>query len=336
LIAQIDRRYLRTAPRRVVPRLLSYALFEGRPVTTSGRWINPLLFGLFAAAKRLPPPKAVVKPVFIVGTGRSGTTVLGVVLSMHRDVGFLNEPKALWHAIHPGEDLIGNYTRASAAYQLDESDVSEEVRTAAHRLFGTYLFVTGSRTLVDKYPELLFRAPFVKAIFPDARFLFLVRNGWDTCRSIENWSERKGRIERSEAHDWWGVDRRKWCLLIDQVAVHDPDLGGAQDDLRHLEYQHQMAAVEWLLTMRQGIAVRERYPNDVLEVRYEELTQHPERILPELSHFCGLRPDPSFLEYGREVLHPSPPREPFDLSPSIRSAFEQTMKTLGYAVEADP
>ena len=99
MVAQIDSVYWKTNLNRVPVRLLSYALFEGRPVTTRGQWINPLVFGHFKIVKWMPQLQRVKSPIYIIGTGRSGTTILGVILSIHRQVGFLNEPKALWHAI---------------------------------------------------------------------------------------------------------------------------------------------------------------------------------------------------------------------------------------------
>jgi len=99
MLAQIDKEYISMRPWKLFSRLVSYALFEGRPLTTRGRWINPLIFSLFKIEKKLPQIKKVERPIFILGTGRSGTTVLGIVFSMHNQVGFLNEPKALWHEI---------------------------------------------------------------------------------------------------------------------------------------------------------------------------------------------------------------------------------------------
>ncbi len=190
MIAQIDDRYLNTRFWNLWSRMESYVFFEGRPLTTRGRWINPLVFAQFHIWKRLPQVKKVKKPIFILGTGRSGTTVLGIVLSMHREVGFLNEPKALWHAIHPREDLIGNYTLDAACYRLGTADATDLRRKWIHRIYGVYLSATFSTRVVDKYPELIFRVPFIKALFPDAKFIFLMRNGWDTCRSIVGWSMR--------------------------------------------------------------------------------------------------------------------------------------------------
>ena len=90
MIAQLESLYIRSRPWKLWSRLISYGLFEGRPLTTRGQWINPLVFAHFAVEKHLPRLRRVEKPVFILGTGRSGTTILGIVLSMHREVGFLN------------------------------------------------------------------------------------------------------------------------------------------------------------------------------------------------------------------------------------------------------
>ena len=219
MIAQINPNYIKTRPMKVLTRFMSYALFEGRPVTTKGRWINPLVFSILKTISATKNRyKSIEKPIFILGTGRSGTTILGIVLSMHREVGYLNEPKAIWHIIHPHEDIIGNYTRADAKYRLTAEDAADDMRQRAAQMFGAYLTATRSKRLVDKYPELIFRLDFVRALFPDARFIFLVRNGWDTCHSIANWSQRLGVEVNGEKHDWWGVNDRKWGLIAEQLV----------------------------------------------------------------------------------------------------------------------
>ena len=128
---------------KAVTRLMSYAFFEGRPVTTKGRWINPLVFSILKnVATNKNRYRPVEKPIFILGTGRSGTTILGIVLSMHREVGYLNEPKAIWHLIHPHEDIIGNYSQTNAKYRLTAEDAIDEMPRRACQMFGAYLTAT--------------------------------------------------------------------------------------------------------------------------------------------------------------------------------------------------
>jgi len=333
MIAQLDPLYVRLRPLKLWSRLVSYGLFEGRPLTTRGQWINPLVFALFALEKLLPQIKQVKKPVFILGTGRSGTTVLGIVLSMHREVGFLNEPKALWHSIYPHEDLIGSYDHGEARYRLDVAQATSEVRRHAHRLFGAYLVASFSQRVVDKYPELIFRFPFVKAIFPDAKFLFLVRNGWDTCQSIESWSNRLGEQVGSETHDWWGVDRRKWDLLVEQLVPEHPDLAPYAEEMRGWSSQADMAAVEWIVTMREGMRLQQQNPNDVMRINYEDLCRSPCVLLDSVTSFLELaQGDELFLRYARQTLKSTPDKEPFRLNALIDEPFRQTMLQLGYEV----
>jgi hypothetical protein len=331
MIAQIDSNYWHTSPRRVVPRLVSYAFFEGRPATTRGRWVNPALFALFAGIRHLPITRAIDRPIFVVGMGRSGTTVLGVTLSMHRDVGFLNEPKALWHAIHPEEDVIGSYSRGPARYRLRADDATPEVITAAHRLFGAYLGITRHRRLVDKYPELVFRVPFVRRIFPDARFLFVTRNGWDACASIDTWSQDHGQVRGDEMHDWWGVDGRKWQIMKEELVKSDPALAELHDVVDELDDHTQMAAVEWIVTMRAGLAEQRAAADSILTVRYEELVSTQQIVLQSVLDFCELPAQAAPLEYGNRALRPRPPYPRFALHPALRAAFERTSIDLGYA-----
>ena len=331
MVAQIDSTYFKQRPTKVISRLISYALFEGRPLTTKGRWINPLVFFHLKMEKFLPQLRKIKKPLFIIGTGRSGTTILGVLMSMHKNVGFLNEPKALWHSIFPFEDVIGSYTRVKAKYRLDESDVNTAIIHNAHRLFGAYLWMVRSDTLVDKYPELVFRVPFVKAIFPDAKFIFLVRNGWDTCSSIEKWSKRLGVNQADEVHDWWGVDNRKWSLMIDELVAPDPIFAGILDKVRALSSHTDMAALEWIVTMREGVRRKKQNPDCVHLIRYEDMIKQPRSLLTALLKFAELDEDPDFFAYAEKVLRPGPIHAPFDLDMAIRPLFDDTMKLLGYA-----
>lgn len=330
MVAQLDKTVIKTRPELALRRLVSYAMFEGRPLTTRGQWINPLLSAQFRLVGRLPQSRKVSRPLFILGTGRSGTTILGMLFHMHRKCGFLNEPKAMWHAIFPDEDVIGSYSRGPAFYRLDENAVTDTVRRTAHRLFGYYLLWTGAGRVVDKYPELIFRVRFVRAIFPDAKFVFLVRNGLDTLRSIASWSGRKGHRSGDEIHDWWGANRRKWKLLVAQVAVKDAFLSKIVDQIETFDRQEDMAAVEWILTMREGRKWTHRLPEAVYPVHYENLVGTPEKTLTSLLEFCELPMDQTMFQYARKTLARPPEKATVDLHPAISGVFSQTMREMGY------
>lgn len=330
MIAQLDPLYIKSRPSKLITRLISYCFFEGRPLTTRWRWINTLVFAHFKIEKHLPQLKRVVKPIFIIGTGRSGTTILGGLLSMHRDIAFLNEPKALWHSIYPDEDVIGNYSKGLAKYKLDANDASEQVKQAAHRLFGVYLSATLSTRVVDKYPEHIFRIPFVRAIFPDGKFIFLVRNGWDTIQSIKAWSGREGVKVDGEVHDWWGRDNRKWKLMLEQLVAPDPVFSETFDVISGFCDHTDMAAVEWIVTMREGLRRMKENPGCIHMVRYEDVVLKPKEALARLLRFCELPDDEKFYLYAEQVLSPKPAYPPMDIHHAIRPLFDETMEMLGY------
>ena len=333
MIAQLNSRYIKTRPTKALSRLISYAFFEGRPATTKGRWFNPIVLSFL---KRVSTSnrqfRPIRKPIFILGTGRSGTTILGIVLSMHRDVGYLNEPKAIWHLIHPQEDIIGSYGKTAGLFRLTSEDATDDMCQRARQLFGAYLSTTRTHRVVDKYPELIFRVDYVRTIFPDAKFILLVRNGWDTCHSIASWSERFGVQVKGETHDWWGVNNQKWNLLVDQLVTTDIDLKDHVDEIQSFDQHLDRATIEWIVTMRYGFKVRQNYPDCIHTVRFEELTSQPKQTLSSISDFCELPIDNKFLDYAQHTLHPIQARVPFDIHTKVAPIFYDTMEKLGYNI----
>lgn len=331
MIAQLNKEYIRKRPSKVISRLISYLFFEGRPLTTKGQWINPFLFFGFRMICLLPQVRKVKSPIFIVGTGRSGSTLLGMLLSMHRQVGFLNEPKALWHFAFGNEDLIGTYSNGTAHYKMSEKHFDTGGAKRINKIFGFYLDTIFSSRVVDKYPELVFRMDFIKKIFPDAKILFLVRNGFQTSASTVQWIKEKTINKSNETHDWWGRNSRKWKLLLEQVIPESGLLSGHMEEIKIITDQTERAAVEWIVTMEEGITGLKKHPSMVLPVKYEDLVQNPGLELTKIFSFCNLQPDSKCLEYAKHITRSNlknsiPPDLPAYLQESIRALMIQ----LGY------
>lgn len=331
MVAQIDSRFWKVSLKKSYTRYLSYLLYEGRPLTTRGRWINPIIFFLYRLQAAFPCSRDIEKPIFILGTGRSGTTILGVTLGMHKEVGFLNEPKALWSFLNPNEDLIGSYQAGPASYRLNENHCSESMRKSARRILGYYLRFGLASRVVDKYPELIFRVPFVSALFPDARYLFLYRNGYDTCHSIGSWSKRLGRIEGDEAHDWWGRNDRKWTLLCDQVVSKDNALSPHLARIREYKDHVHRAAVEWIVTMKEGDKLLSKKAFPVMPVQYERYAED-DNYRQEILDFCELTSDSNFSIYTEMVLKRVKPYPPVELPVEIEKEFKSVMERFKYEI----
>jgi hypothetical protein len=313
-----------------VDRFLSHFFFQGRFLTTNYRWLNKFIIRGLQIIKHLPQAKPVEKPIYIVGTGRSGSTILGKVLSMHKDIGFLNEPKAMWYCIDPHDDVNGHFQLGSAKYTFSEQDVTDEKREAAERLFAFYLEIVRSNRILDKNPEIVYRLPYVKKIFPDAKFIFLVRNGWDTVHSISTWSRQARRINSGHIEDWWGLDRRKWKLMVKQLLPEEPLLVDRSTEISAFDSQEDMAAVEWIIAMQRGLREVKNYSDSIIITHYERLIQNPIYEVKRLTNFCELGDDRVLFSYAEEVFSANEPKSRLEISPVVQSAFQSTMKSLNY------
>lgn len=299
MIAQLDREMVRSAPGRSAARLVSYLFFEGRPLTTRGRWWNPVTFANLHLAARFGcrPPQS---PIFIIGMGRSGTTLLGRLLAIHPEVGFMNEPKALWHVVVPDEDVIGSYAMPESGRMcLTAADASSAAKRRAQAIFGWFQTLSRSARAVDKYPELIFRRDFVREIFPDAKFLIATRSPAKTLSSVESWS----RLHGDGTSNWWGLRDQKWRILWDQIV----EARSVNDDLRQLELRSTedhltRAAVEWTVTMREAIeaAVEE----DARVVSYDDLTASPSEEIASIVEFCELGASSLAAKYAAKTVRP--------------------------------
>lgn len=330
VIAQIDRDYLQLGPRALARRLTSYAFFEGRPLTTRGRWINPIVFTWLSFLAALPGHPRLHRPIFITGLGRSGTTILGILLSVHRDVAFLNEPKALWHVIDRRQDVNANYAINGGVFRLTAADVDRQLTDRAHRLFHRYRRLTGAARVVDKYPELIFRVEYVLSIFPDASIIFITRNGQDAVSSIVEWSSRRGQLSDRNVDDWWGRNDAKWHYFREQLVLSEPTLASIWNVASpHLDHANR-AALEWIVTMREGIRQQARFPERFIRISYENLLCAPESELGRLQMACGLEPDPNVLRYAERRLYARPRRQLPKLNEQVEVLFQDTMGLLGY------
>jgi len=330
LVAQLNSAFVRSRPGKIWPRLLAYTLFEGRPLTTRGRWINPLVFALYRLWARLSLPTHDAKPIFILGVGRSGTTALGSVLAAHKDVAYLNEPKALWHAALGDDDLIGSYSVIPGRYKMNKTDATAVKSRNLHRFYSAFLLFSGCSRIVDKYPELIFRTGLIDAIFPDARKIALVRNGTDICQSVQRWSDCNVKTTPAHTDDWWGRDRRKWRILVDEVVAVDPVFSPIMANIRAFDRHTDMAAVEWIVTMRQLLHLQTTGDQNLHIVRYEDLITRPRQATAEILRFCGLRDDEIVLKFAGGILARQTRYDPVKLDPSIQAIFDTTMESLNY------
>jgi hypothetical protein len=154
----------------------------------------------------------IVSPVFLVGAERSGTTLLRLMLSHHPQISFDNESEYLVDPMPPAaglpslEDFVRHLKR-SRSFELKKGVIRPDLDVVelandivAQKAGGRQVKVYGAT--VHRHFDRLLR------IWPEARFLHLVRDGRDVAESTipMGWSGNMyvGIGRWLEAEDLWG------------------------------------------------------------------------------------------------------------------------------------
>jgi hypothetical protein len=236
-------------------------------------------------SERAPAP-------FIVGSPRSGTTLLRMMLDAHPELTVLPETHFLPELIEATEN---GATAAEAAhvvaehrrwndFHLEEGELASRMQAAGEHpdpasairaFFDLYAEKQGKQRWGDKTPEYALAMGQISELLPEARFIHVIRDGRDAALSRIRWKlQRTGKpanIERL-ARRW-----RRW--------------------------------------IRRAREQGEQVPH-YTEVRYEDLILETETTLRRLCDFLDLPWDETVLEYHtraserlEEIAHELPERE---------------------------
>jgi hypothetical protein len=237
-------------------------------------------------------------PVFIIGSGRSGTTLLGDIFAMHPTIKYIYEPYDLWAAVHPATDFLQLYKRGEHHCMLDADAVTRETRIRFQRLMKP----RRSFTLVEKTPINALRLGFLDAIAPNARFVHIMRDGIEVARSIERIaSETWPMAFRPAMNVWWGINDAKWTALVQDGRA----AGYYPDEVSQLNTDEQRGAYEWVLSMREIDRWRSRLGARLIELRLEDLISEPKKVLKSVVDRLELSlSDEPWLDRASKMVRP--------------------------------
>lgn len=259
-------------------------LHKFRPIARSIKYGR--LLRRAEADTRTCQPDSVTPPVaFILGCGRSGTTILGKLLSAHRGVHYMREPYYIWRTIVPSSDMIRFFGDAgvnphcvmgSAFINDDEINRFNSCMQAELKRSGSSM-----NQLIEKTPINAMRIPMLNALSPSSPILHLVRNGVDVVRSINRLAETNTYQlgGRGTWNQWWGRNNCKWEALADDAK----SMGWFEGEIDLLKTNTQKGALEWVISLNEMNSHRSELGDRLLEIRYSDLTKKPK---PELQKIC--------------------------------------------------
>jgi len=150
---------------------------------------------------------------------------------------------------------------------------------AASRIRAALVRKFGNVRLLEKTPNNCLRIPFLRAVFPDARFLFLRRDGRPNISSIMDGWNLEGEFEAYAPPlplRIAGYRGRKWCFLL---PPNWRDL--VEQPLEVVCAEQWKACMEAVLAELPAL----REAGAVCEVSYEELTGSPRETLERVLGF---------------------------------------------------
>ena len=269
-------------------------------------------------------------PLIVLGVRRSGTTLLRVMLDRSSELAVPDESYFVPQLArrHGGvvdrEAFLDDLRRLPTLveWSLAPAAVAERLRPgmttgeAIAAVFETYADLHGKPRWGDKTPLYMQHLPLLERLFPDARFVHLVRDGRDAAVSFLA-------VPAGIMTEGWGHPR------------------GAAG-----------FACQWATEVRDARALGERLGDRYLEVRYETFVAQPAETLHGICAFADLRYDDAMLGYVGETdsalkAHQQRLNEPprvgvrdwrTEMSRGDREDFESVagdlLAELGYDVES--
>ena len=231
--------------------------------------------------------------VFVLGCGRSGTTIFSRCLGRHPAIAELNEPKHIWIGTDSEADILSPFARfARGRMRFDQSDVSETTR-ARYRAMVDYQVKRRAPIVCDKAPMNTCRVGYVAALNPHAKFIHLKRSPRAVARSIERCVQRDG--------TWWGFSDYKWRALCRCAGEH-PDL---QRLIPYAVDDYYRGLVEWRINEQWAKEDLAALPDDrQMQVRYEDLVADPHGVLADVTAFCGVPYERAVADFAAEHIKP--------------------------------
>lgn len=234
------------------------------------------------------------RPIIIIGAGRSGTNMLRDILTKLPGFG-------TW----PCDEINYIWRHGNASYPTDELPPEAAPETVQKFIRASFDWLARKYTLsyvVEKTCANSLRVDFVNHIFPEARFIHIIRDGRDVVVSAQKrWTAsldipylaKKARFVPLRDLPYY-ASRYLWNHLYRmisgkrQLAFWGPRFEGFEQVARQ-SLLAEICAIQWQRCVEKASHdLSKLEPGRVFEIRYEDFVANPIAELVRIGHFLEL------------------------------------------------
>jgi len=309
------------------------------PVIPIARWLAFQALYLGARVKCLigrPLDEHTTRAAYIIGSGRSGTTILGETLEGNTNVRYFFEPVYLWRVVAEETDVTEFFGHGKGKAIFGSEVCTHQARRRFQNLTRPGLLESG-KLFLEKTPHNAWRIGFIEALNPGSKFIHIVRDGMQVANSIRQIADGDTyKVAFMRQHNtWWGLNDAKWHHLARDCTSQ----GVVPSEIAQISGNFQRGAVEWLVSLQEIDRWREQLGKRLLEIRLDELCAAPKSTLETVCSFLGISVAPAWVENAARQIHAieisTPPSE-LVLPERLCQGFNAQQEKWGFAGRAIP
>lgn len=250
----------------------------------------------------------IYKPIFIVGCGRSGTTIFNDILSWHKDLAWFSTYSVKYYSRWEVSACLCKFYRSNIMQHifgrrwpepdeghllwdwcqpvdnspndpaLAETDVNAVSISRCRKLVNDHIRYAGKKRFINKNTRNSRRIRYLNKIFPDSLFIHILRDGRAVAASLLNVR-------------WWKYFK-PW-FMNDSRSENRETANGSPEKL---------AAQVWLSEVSKVLEDKDILdPNRYLEIKYEDFVSEPVATMAAVCDFCELDWTPDFEQHVKSI-----------------------------------